>query len=73
MHKLYVKGELDKSKSREINTPMIGYLPITCYEFELFKFNDNGRLNILKSSVLIKLPKPTLFQRFKNWLKSKLN
>ena len=65
--------ELDKSKSREINTSMIGYLPITCYEFELFKFNDNGRLNILKSSVLMELPKPTLFQRFKNWLKSKLN
>lgn len=65
--------KFDKSENRSMDIQIIGSLPITCYNFELFKFKDNNKLSIIKSSVLVELPKPTLFQRFKNWLKLKLN
>jgi len=60
----------DMSKSKEMSVEIFGGLPTSSYGFELFKTLEFPFTFLCKSSVLVELPKPTLFERFKVWFKN---
>lgn len=73
MLKITHNARFDKEKNKELSCEIVGSLPKSSYSFELFKWEEDKKISLLKSSIIVELPKPSLLQRFKNWLKLKLS
>jgi hypothetical protein len=69
MLKITHNSRFDKGENREMSYEIIGSLPKSSYGFELFKLEGDKKISLLESTTLVELPTPSLFQRFKNWLK----
>ena len=80
MNKIFIAGlgmitvshnsSFDVNKNREMNIGITGGLPISSYNFKLFRVLKDSNKLLCEGSLLVELPKPTLFERFKVWFKN---